>query len=404
MPADRPSPAGLFSHRENNPLHHTLLTVHKLARVPLGIVLAGLLLAALAQGLWWYALAGVGPAGASIALYGGLALVDGAMLAGLPRRGRSFGPPTPPLLALGLARWGLDAGLGLLTWIGLPAGWLLLAALALNATVSALAVYATWIEPFRLGVTHLTLTTDRLPAGARLRLVQLSDVHMERTTRRDQEVLRRVRDLAPDLILLTGDFLNLSYVGEPTAMAHFRAWAGQLQAPLGVFAVQGTPPVDPDWLMESLFAGLPIRFLRDEHVTLPVGAGGQLVIIGVGTGMTLDEDRARFRRTFADVPHDGWRLLLYHLPDLMPEAVAEGVDLYLAGHTHGGQIRLPWFGAVITSSRYWKRYEMGLYREGRTTLYVSRGLGMEGKAAPRVRFLCPPEILCLDVSNIPPTP
>jgi predicted MPP superfamily phosphohydrolase len=78
---------------------------------------------------------------------------------------------------------------------------------------------------------------------------------------------------------------------------------------------------------------------------------------------------------------------------MMPVAADVGVDLYLAGHTHGGQLRLPFFGALVTASIYGKRYEMGAYREGNTLLYVSRGLGMEGKGAPRARFLCPPEIV-----------
>jgi predicted MPP superfamily phosphohydrolase len=82
----------------------------------------------------------------------------------------------------------------------------------------------------------------------------------------------------------------------------------------------------------------------------------------------------------------------------MAEAAAEEkVDLYLAGHTHGGQIRLPLFGAVFTASSYGKRYEQGLYEIGETTLYVSRGLGMEGQGAPRARFLCPPEIVAVDL-------
>lgn len=397
---DTPDPGkpGLFSHRQDNPLHRSLLAVHELARLPALAVLAILILVALVQGFWWHQLAGIGPAAGSTTLTLAFALADWAMLTWLPRRGRSYGPSTPPLLMLTLARWGLDAGLGLLAWTGLPAGGLLLAALGLNGFISLAATYATWVEPFRLGVTRLTLRTDRLPAGTRLRLVQLSDVHMERATPRDREVLDRVRALAPDLLLLTGDYLNLSYVGEPTAMEHFWAWAKQLKAPLGVYAVQGTPPVDPDHLMDPLFGGLPIRLLRDEHVVLSVN-GSTLVVAGVSAGMTLGEDRARFRRTLAQVPRSGFLLLLYHLPDLMPEAVDEGVDLYLAGHTHGGQLRLPLFGAVVTSSRYWKLYEAGLYREGRTTLYVSRGLGMEGKAAPRARFLCPPEIVCIDLEG-----
>jgi predicted MPP superfamily phosphohydrolase len=69
-------------------------------------------------------------------------------------------------------------------------------------------------------------------------------------------------------------------------------------------------------------------------------------------------------------------------------------DLY-----HGGQIHLPLFGAVITSSDFWKRYEMGRYEEGNTTLYVSRGLGMEGKGAPRARFLAPPEVILWILSS-----
>ena len=86
-------------------------------------------------------------------------------------------------------------------------------------------------------------------------------------------------------------------------------------------------------------------------------------------------------------------------PDLAPEAAAAGVDLQLSGHTHGGQIRMPVYGALITSSIYGKRFEMGYYpvessgRERPMTLYVSRGIGLEGGIAPRARFLSPPEII-----------
>jgi predicted MPP superfamily phosphohydrolase len=82
----------------------------------------------------------------------------------------------------------------------------------------------------------------------------------------------------------------------------------------------------------------------------------------------------------------------YHSPDLIEAASERGIDLYLAGHTHGGQIRLPLYGAIATSSIYYKEYEAGLFQLGRTYLYVSRGLGLEGASAPRARFLCRPEV------------
>jgi predicted MPP superfamily phosphohydrolase len=92
-------------------------------------------------------------------------------------------------------------------------------------------------------------------------------------------------------------------------------------------------------------------------------------------------------------------VLLYHSPELIPFASKLGIDLYLCGHTHGGQVRLPFYGAVLTSSELGKQYDMGYYRLRDTHLYVSRGIGMEGMGAPRVRFLCPPEITLFSIQG-----
>jgi predicted MPP superfamily phosphohydrolase len=94
----------------------------------------------------------------------------------------------------------------------------------------------------------------------------------------------------------------------------------------------------------------------------------------------------------ADQAASTFSVLLYHSPDLAPMVSELGIDLQLSGHTHGGQVRLPFFGALYTSSLYGKKFEMGRYQLGAMTLYVTRGIGMEGKAAPRVRFLCPPQV------------
>ena len=75
------------------------------------------------------------------------------------------------------------------------------------------------------------------------------------------------------------------------------------------------------------------------------------------------------------------------------------MDLYLAGHTHGGQIRLPLYGPMATGSRYGRRYAAGLFQEKDTTLYVSRGLGFEGGGMPRARFLCRPEAVNIELTG-----
>ncbi|HET7375593.1 MAG TPA: hypothetical protein VFK30_02730, partial [Anaerolineae bacterium] len=120
-------------------------------------------------------------------------------------------------------------------------------------------------------------------------------------------------------------------------------------------------------------------------------------LIGLNCTHDLSLDAPQLDRLSREVQSDKFNLLLYHSPDLMPEAIQASIDLYLCGHTHGGQVRLPFFGAIMTGSIYGKRYEMGRYQANHTTLYVSRGVGLEGKGAPRMRFLCPPEIELIEL-------
>jgi len=94
---------------------------------------------------------------------------------------------------------------------------------------------------------------------------------------------------------------------------------------------------------------------------------------------------------------NSYNVFLYHSPDLVEDIQGHDVDMYLCGHTHGGQIALPFYGAIITFSRFGKKYEAGLYKVGETDLYVNRGLGMEGGHAPRVRFFARPEIAVFDI-------
>ncbi len=314
---------------------------------------------------------------------------DWVMLALLPRCGRSWGPVTPPLLGLTLLRtllsWGMawlrgdDVGLALLV-VG-------------EAAVAAAAFYATWIEPFALTITRQRLALWDSGKVRPLRLLHISDVHYEGDSPREAKLLDAVRRLAPDLIVLTGDYLNLSSIHDAAAREGARRLLAALDAPLGVFAITGSPPVDIPAVIPSLFADLDrITWLEDRARPLE-WEGRRFWLVGVRCTTNCRRDGAMMRRLVAQVPEGEPVILLHHSPDLMPEAAEAGVRLYLAGHTHGGQIRLPLFGALATSSRFGKRYEMGLYRQGRTVLYVSRGLGVEGVGAPRARFLAPPEII-----------
>jgi len=101
---------------------------------------------------------------------------------------------------------------------------------------------------------------------------------------------------------------------------------------------------------------------------------------------------------YASISDAPFKLVISHTPDLADEAAKNGAGLYLCGHTHGGQVRIPFWGAIITNSDSGKKYEAGLYRSGKTWIYTSRGFGLEPKPAPQVRFFCRPQISLIRVT------
>jgi predicted MPP superfamily phosphohydrolase len=328
------------------------------------------------------------------------ALGDGLLFFLLPRARQSYGPvgpqqhvsSVPRLVAVGLA--GLAARLTGSVKLGLS----LHLVLQLGGYLAYL--WGALVEPFSVRVTHQTVKSASLPVnGASLRLLHLSDFHIERLTRREPYVLRLIQKLKPDLIVITGDYLNLSYVDDPIARTDVRRILAQLEAPLGVYATLGSPPVDPRHSTPSLFEGFNIHLLRDEVAVLTLEDGRKLSLIGMDCEHDLQSDSSAFGNLIKLAPEDSTRVLLYHSPELMPLVQQYPVDLYLCGHTHGGQIRLPGYGAILTSSATGKRYEMGRYDEQGTTLYVSRGIGLEGLSAPRMRMLCRPEIILFDLTG-----
>lgn len=382
----------------DHPFYSLLLLTEKPAAWPAGLVASVPLALGAVAGLLWGQVTGAPGWGWAAAL--GLLLsvgADWALLTALPRHRVSYGPVQPPLLALASLRWvviltALPVGVRwpLPTWIGVA---------GIQLLVSALVAYGTMFEPFQVRVTHLELTHTRLAnPGSPLRIVQLSDLHVERLTRREQSLPSLVAAFAPDLIVLTGDYLSTTYNTEPLALTDLGTLLGQLHAPGGIYAIWGTAEVDRPEALRLVLDRLGIVVLEDRAVEVQV-ADHHLWLIGLTCTRDVAADASRLRTLLNDVPEDAFTLLLYHTPDLMPEAASLGIHLYLAGHTHGGQWRVPGFGAIVTSSRYWKRYESGHYREGETDLYVSRGLGFEGFGTLRARFFCPPEVVVISLSG-----
>jgi predicted MPP superfamily phosphohydrolase len=251
-------------------------------------------------------------------------------------------------------------------------------------------------------VTQQKLLSDKLPAAVRLRVLHLGDLHIERITRRERELQRQIDRLRPDLILFSGDILNLSFRQNATAQEQARQVIRQWKAPLGVYLVSGSPAVDLAENMPKMMQGLPVHWLQKNKVSLPISGGPEAPHASIDLlGLTCSH------RPFVDGPlladlqpaSDRFSILLYHSPDLAPVAARLGIDLQLSGHTHGGQVCIPGFGALFTGSLYGKKFEAGRIRVGKMTLYVTRGIGLEGASAPRLRLFCPPEIILWEIQG-----
>lgn len=315
----------------------------------------------------------------------GFYLLDWLLIAFLPRSRRSFGPVKPVVFLLALLR---------LPFMFLPFWWVI----GFQIVGSLLVISGFYIEPFRLDVHSEKYSTTKLPPDFHLRMVHLGDLHIERTTRREEQILKILEELKPDLILFSGDILNLSYLEDHTSQRDARTFLNHLHAPLGVYGVSGSPAVDLPDIFPTLVEGTPLTWLSDQSIIIHK-ADWKINLTGLNCSHIPEKDEDKLKNILRASPLEDSlvNILLHHSPDFAPNASRYGFDMMLSGHTHGGQVCLPFYGALFAGSLYGKTFESGRYLVNGMTLYVSRGLGLEGAVAPRVRFLCRPELIVWDI-------
>lgn len=272
------------------------------------------------------------------------------------------------------------------SWMDRPAAWISSGVTLL--VFAAAAAYGGLIERDWVETTRIDIPAGRAVLGhLRFRIAHLSDLHLERLGRRERRVIEAVRAARPHLVLLTGDCMNRREAG-----GELRAFLELLraEAPFGVFGVPGHR--DMKFPVRDIFARAGARLLEDDTHLL-AGPGRPLRLVGrsIYPGRPL-------RELLSGLKDEAFTIYLHHSPDGADELAlrdpGQRVDLFLCGHTHGGQVCLPFWGAILTFSRHHKRYERGFYRAGEVPMYVNRGVGTEGVP---VRFLARPEAAIVDL-------
>lgn len=264
---------------------------------------------------------------------------------------------------------------------------------AFGATFVGVPLYAAEISRHEISIERHTIGVARLPEAFRgWRIVQISDFHYGDFTEPFflRDIVHRVNALKPDMVVFTGDYVTVNGI---FSREHVRASAypcteilSKVTCPVR-YAILGNhdstyaEPSVTDALKIHHLPLLKNRFVPIEH------NGGRIWLAGAGDAChgQMDLDKAIPPMNYRD---GAPTILLVHEPDVLPKAVPHDVDLMLSGHTHGGQIRLPFLPPFVLPP-LGRKYPEGLYRLGHTQLYVNRGIG-----AVRLpfRFNCPPEI------------
>jgi uncharacterized protein len=260
---------------------------------------------------------------------------------------------------------------------------------ALFAAPAAAIGYGVFVERMNIRLREQKITIPGLPEDFNgLRIVQLTDIHLSPFLS-ERELARCVamaNETNAHLALVTGDMISVNRDPLETCLKHL---AG-LHSEAGIFGCLGNHEIyaNAEDYATELGARLGIRYLRLQSAKLKFG----------GTVMNLaGVDYQPFRRPYLVgaeklIEPGMFNLLMSHNPDVFPVAVRQGYDLTIAGHTHGGQVRVEILREDLNIARFFTPYVDGLYQQGGKTIFVSRGIGTIGLPA---RLGAPPEVALL---------
>ncbi|MBL7049502.1 MAG: metallophosphoesterase [Nitrospira sp.] len=266
--------------------------------------------------------------------------------------------------------------------------------LGLYGSLGCLAAsYPFLIERKLLQVNEYNIPVRNLPAEFNgFRIAQLTDIHYGSfmTQKFLSEVINRANSLKADAIVCTGDYVtegdNSNVI--KTVWSHLN----RLQAPAGVFSVLGN---HDHWVQQSESLELLIKSgqsIRHKSVAI-LHRGKRLWIGGAGDFWT---DSPEIDRTFRSTPEDECRILLAHNPDTADSRFSTRVDLVISGHTHGGQVKIPFVSPIVLPVQN-KHFTSGLVQARKAAVFISKGIG---SVMLPIRFNCYPEIAVLNLRQV----
>ncbi|WHY02215.1 metallophosphoesterase [Neobacillus sp. DY30] len=251
--------------------------------------------------------------------------------------------------------------------------------------------YANRVEPSLLEINKLEIKHSLIPTSFNgIKIVQFSDTHLgfHYNVNQFKKLVEKINQLEPDIIFFTGDLLD-----EPNKYAEINKVAPilqQLNATIGKFCIYGNH--DHGGYGSEIYRKLMelsnFTVLLNESLLIKQKDGSSISLVGIDDRMLGKPDLATAMK---QVPKDSFKLLLSHAPDVADQALDYGIHWQLSGHSHGGQVKIPFVGALVIPP-YAQNYPEGLYaigKENPLSLYVNRGIGTTRLP---FRFMAKPEL------------
>jgi predicted MPP superfamily phosphohydrolase len=261
--------------------------------------------------------------------------------------------------------------------------------------IVSVVAWAVVIDPSRLVVRETTIALDRWPSSlTNLKVAVLSDIHAGGSfidERKLRTIVERTNALQPDLIVILGDYIRGGRSHHEMDPEVFAPLLKDFRAPLGVYSVLG----NHDWWFDGervrrALEAYGIKVLENQVAKIDT-RGTSFWLVGLADLWTRPQ---LIGETIANVPAGEPLIALTHNPDIFPR-LPQGVSLLLAGHTHGGQVRFPIIGTVVSVSRFGDRYVGGHIVEDGRHLFITTGIGT---SIYPIRFGVPPEIVLLTLT------
>lgn len=280
--------------------------------------------------------------------------------------------------------------------------WIFLAIVVLIAAIG----FLLWWSNFGVSVSHYTVSSSKIPSGFNgYKIIQLSDLHSASIGRKNSRLLKAVRDEEPDIVVMTGDMVS-RYDSDFDAAA---ALAKDLAEDFPIYYIrgnheQGLEKEDRESYWTRLTqAGITI--LDNEAVSLKAENEDEIKLYGLWVNLNYYHQMASYykpltaetiRSIIGDAP-ESYSILLAHNPNHFKAYAEWGADLIFSGHIHGGMVRLPFIGGILSpETLLFPKYDAGSYKAGDSTMILSRGLG---RGRMGIRVFNPPDVVSVVLHN-----